>query len=186
MHDEGPVRAPLPDEQPTEQRERVRPAEAGDLPLVRTPDDEVRALALPDLLAQHAPDDLRVLLVIDVEATARHLHVVCGQLRQGLVQGEFVRLLGGQHRERRTVVADVEAALADLAEGDEGEALVGDVGETVVRGDRAEQDFYGVVVVSGGTATQQCERAVVVQEPGQVHEFLFIVIVGDREERPWS
>ena len=68
-----------------------------------------------------------------------------------------------------TVVADVEPALADLPERDQGETLVGEAGEGLVHGDRAEEHLHRVLVVAGGAAAQQGEGAVVVQELGQVH-----------------
>ncbi len=184
VHDEGPVRAALADEQPAEERQRVGPPEAGDHALVGPADHEVRALAPADLVAQHPPDDLRVLLVGDVEAAVLHPHVVRRELVEGVGQRQLVRLLGRQHGQGRAVVAHVEAALAQLAEGDEGQA-VGDVGQPLVLGDGSDQHLHGVVVAAGRAAAQQGEGAVVVLQVEQVHRSCSFSRRGDRgEERP--
>lgn len=177
VDDERPVRAALTLQEPPEQGEGIGSAEPRDLPLVRPPDHEVRALALPDLLPQHAPDDPGVLLVADVEATALDPHVVRRELGQDLRQVQRVGLLGRQHRERCPVVPYVEAALADLAEGDQGEAFVGEVGEPVVRGDRAEQQLHALFVMARRATAQQGERAGIVEQVEQMHGS--VVLLGE-------
>jgi hypothetical protein len=169
VHHERPVRAPLARQQPPEQRERVGATEARDLALVGAPDDEVGALAAADLLAQHPADDLAVLLVADVEAAPLHPHLVGGQQVEHLVEGQRVPLLGDQHGQRGAVVADVEAALADLPEGHQRQALVGQAGQAVVVGDRADQQLDRVGPVPGGAAVQQGEGAGVGQQVRGVH-----------------
>ncbi|MGX1121143.1 hypothetical protein RKD37_006506 [Streptomyces ambofaciens] len=164
VHHERPVRAPLALQEPPEQRQRVGPPEPGDPALVGPPDHEVGALAPPDLLVQDPPDDPRVLLVTDVEPAALDPDLVRGQPVQRLGERDAVPLLGGEHQQRGAVVADVEAALADLPERDERQPLVRQVGEAVVLRDRADQQFHQVVVVSGGAAAQQGEGAGVGQE----------------------
>ncbi|CAM5637179.1 hypothetical protein SGLAM104S_06633 [Streptomyces glaucescens] len=169
VHHERPVRAALAGQQPPEQRQRVGTAESRDLPLVGPPDHEVRALAAPDLLLQHPSDDPGVLLVGDVEAAALHPHLVRRQPVQGLGEGDAVGLLGGEHQQRGAVVADVEAALADLPERHQGQALVGQVGEPVALRHRAEQQLDRVVVEPGRAAAEQGEGAGVVEQVGQMH-----------------
>ncbi|GAA3134386.1 hypothetical protein GCM10017687_58370 [Streptomyces echinatus] len=169
MHHERPVRAPLALEQPPEQGQRVGAAEPGDLTLVGAPDHEVRALAPADLLAQHPADDLAVLLVPDVEAAALHPHLVRREPVERLGERDGVRLLGRQHQQGGAVVADVEAALADLPERDEGETLLGQVGQPVTAGHRAEQHLHQLFVAAGGAAAQQGEGAGVGEQVLQVH-----------------
>ncbi|GAA3306165.1 hypothetical protein GCM10020295_61710 [Streptomyces cinereospinus] len=91
------------------------------------------------------------------------------ELPQRLGERDGVRLLRDQRQQRGAVVVDVEAALPDLAVRDDRQALVGQVGEAVVRRHRAEQQLHGVVVVAGGAAAQQGEGAGVVEQAEQVH-----------------
>ncbi|CAM5421192.1 hypothetical protein SFUMM280S_07644 [Streptomyces fumanus] len=169
VHQEGPVRAPLAGQQVPEQRQRAGPAEPREHAPVGPPDHEVGALAPPDLLPQHPPDDLLVLLVADVEAPALDPDRAVRELLQGGGERDLVPLLGGQGEQRGAVVADVEAALADLAERDQRQALAGQRGEPVVPGHRAEQHLHRVPVPAGGAAAQQGEGAGVVEQVEQVH-----------------
>ncbi|ESU47592.1 hypothetical protein P376_4424 [Streptomyces sp. HCCB10043] len=169
MHDERPVRAPLARQQPPEQRQRVRPPEPGDLAPERPPDHEVRALALPDLVPDHPPHDVRVLLVRHIEAAVHHGHVMGGQRRQHLRELQLVRLVGDQHAQRRPVVADVEAALGDLPErhqGQRGRRAHRQIGQPARLPHPADQEFDVIVVTPGCTAAQQRERrGVLGQQP---------------------
>lgn len=152
VHDEGPVRAALTGQQPPEEGQRVGPPEAGDLALEGPPDDEVRALALPDLVLDHPPDDLRVLLVPDVERTALDPHVPERQAVQHLGERQLVRLVRDQHGQRCPVVAHVETALGDLPErhqGERGQLADGETGEPVHFAHPADQHLDGVLVAAG-------------------------------------
>lgn len=152
VHDEGPVRAPLPGQQPPEERQRVGPPEARDLALEGPPDDEVRALALPDLVLDDPPDDPGVLLVRHVEGAALDPHLAHRQPVQHLGERQLVRLLGDQHGQRSPVVAHIEAALGDLPERHQGErGLFTDreTGEPVRFPHPADQHLDGVLVVAG-------------------------------------
>lgn len=169
VHDERPVRAALALEQPAEQRQGVRPPEAGDLAPVGAPDHEIRALARADLVAQHPADDPLVLLVVDVEAAARDPHRVRRQLPQRLRERDGMPFLGHQCRQRGAVVADVEAALADLPEGHHRQALVGQGGQALEGAHRAEQHLHQIVVAARRAAPEQGEGAGVGQQPSQVH-----------------
>ncbi len=172
VHDERPVRPALGGQEPAEQRQRVGPAEAGDLAAEGPPDHEVRALAPPDLVLDDPPDDVRVLLVRDVEGAVLDPHVVAGQAREHLVQRQFVHLVGDQHRERGAVVAYVETTLGDLPEGHQGQRgqpAHRDVGEPGHLPYLAGQDLDGVVVAAGRAPAQQREGRGVVTEQGGQH-----------------
>ncbi len=171
VHDVRPVRAALTGQQPPEQGQRVGRAEARDVALEGAPDDEVGALAGPDLVPQDALDDAGVRVVGDVEGAVRHPHRVGGQFRQHLGQRQLVRLVRAQHRQGRAVVADVEPALADLPErherervGDRGAAVrhpfaERDAGQPRHLGHLADQHLDGVGGgAAGRTAVQQGER----------------------------
>ncbi len=168
MDDERPVRAPLAGQQPPEQGQRVRPAEARDLAAEGPPDDEVRTLAPADLVLDDPPYRPRVLRVGHVERSVLDPHRVGGQRVQRRVERQCVRLVRDQHGQGCAVVADVEAALGDLPERHEGEDGLfadGDVREPVGLPHAADQHLDGVVVVAGRAPAQQGEgRAVVAEE----------------------
>jgi hypothetical protein len=114
---EGPVGAVLALEQLLEHRERLVGAPVGQLRPVMTADDEVGALALADLVPDDGVDDLGVGLVVGLEAAPvgeLDRHRVDGRDHVG--DGELVLHLDVDHRHRRPVVVDLEAALGDLPE----------------------------------------------------------------------
>ena len=75
----GPVGAALALEQPAEDGQRLVDAPVGDLRAVVPPDDEVGALALPDLVGDDRLDELAVRRVVGLEAAA------VGELDAGVV-----------------------------------------------------------------------------------------------------
>lgn len=171
MDDERPVRPALTGQQPPEQRQRVRTAEARDLAAEGPPDHEVGALALPDLVLDDPADDVLVLLVRDVEGAALDPHVMGGQVREHLGQRQLAHPVGDQHGQRGPVVPHVETALGDLPEGHQGQRgpfSHRDVGEPCGLHHRPGQHLDGVVVPAGRAPAQQREgRGVVTEQVGQ-------------------
>lgn len=148
-----------------EEGEGVGGAEAVDAALVGAPDDEVGALAGADLVGEYAADDARVLLVRHVEAAALDADAVRGQGVEQGGGGQLVDLVGDEHGQRRAVVADVEAALADLPvrhererPGGTGRRAAGDVREPVHLVDGTEEDLDGRVGAARGAAAEDGER----------------------------
>ncbi len=180
VHDVRPVRAALAGQQPPEEGQGVGGAETVDPAVEGPPDDEVGALARTDLVLDDPLDDPRVLVVAHVEVPVLDPYLVRGQGGQGLGERQFVGLAGEQHRQRRPVVAHVEAPLADLPERHQRERVVygavragraggqRDVGQPLGLDDRSEEEFDGVVRAAGGAPVQQGERrTVVVEQPFQ-------------------
>jgi hypothetical protein len=74
---------------------------------------------------------------------------VRGERLEDVGEREFMHLAGAEDGERRAVVADVEAAFADLAEGDQGQGVEGGSGALAGRG-RWEGDVGEAVDVLDG------------------------------------
>ncbi|MFC7467645.1 hypothetical protein ACFQVA_08805 [Actinomadura keratinilytica] len=95
-----------------------------------------------------------------------------GKGGQRLLHRHPAHRVGVQHHQPGRVVAYVEAALPDLAEGHQGEGgafVHGQVGEVVHLAHRAGQHLHGPPVETGGGAPQQGEgRGVRRGQPGQV------------------
>ena len=123
-------------EQAAQHAERALGAPVGDHRAVVAPDDEVGALALPDLVADDRLDDGRVVLVGGLEAApVGDLDVRVGQRGDQVVDAHLVLDVDVDDHQRGAVVDGVEAALAHLAER-QGDQPVGDL---AVLGDAALQ-----------------------------------------------
>ena len=115
--EEGPVGAALALEQPLEHGQRLVGSPVRNRRAVVPADDEVGALALPDLVVDDRLDELPVLLVVGVEAAAvGELHSGVVDRRDDLLDRELQLGLDVDHHERRPVVVRLEPPLAHLPE----------------------------------------------------------------------
>ena len=124
-HDgEGPVRTALVLEQSAEPGQRGGGGIRGDARGEVAPDDEVRALAQPDLVGDHPSHDRGVVVVGDVEPRPVQRDRGSGQLGKRLAPVDQGTFADDQAAQRRAVVMTLEAAFAHLAERHERQHLL--------------------------------------------------------------
>lgn len=168
VDEEGPVRAGLLLAQSAEDGACHVEVVVGDTPGEASAEHEVRAGALPDLVADDPFDGTGIGVVVGVEVPVDEPDRDLRDASEQIVQRHH-RLLGDQHRDQRRAVVDTgEATLAELPVGDDSQDLMSlavfgavfghrDIGELVRHAQLAGQ--Y-VELVSAGPlrAVQQCER----------------------------